>query len=69
MDRYESEGLDDEGDHADMDYQQRREIERKIDQEERQRVHKGRRAGAFMEDDEFSENDDIARQMRLERMR
>jgi len=33
------------------------------------RVQKGRRAGAFMDDQEYSEDDDIARQMRLERMR
>ena len=30
---------------------------------------KGGRAGAFLEDEEYSENDEIARQMRLERMR
>lgn len=33
------------------------------------RAQKGRRAGAFMEDEEYSEDDEIARQMRLERMR
>lgn len=30
---------------------------------------KGRRAGAFMDENEYSEGDDLARQMRLERMR
>jgi hypothetical protein len=31
LDRYESEGIDDEGDHAEIAYQQRREIERQMD--------------------------------------
>jgi DNA replication licensing factor MCM2 len=69
LDRYESEGLDDEGDHADLDYQQRRELEKQMDQEARAKAQRGRRAGAFMDDDEYSEADDVARQMRLERMR
>ena len=69
LDRYESEGIDDEGDQAELGYQQRREIERQMDQEARMRAQKGRRAGAFMDDEEYSEDDEIARQMRLERMR
>ena len=41
-----------------------------MDQEARANAAKGRRAGAFMnDDDEYSEADDVARQMRLERMR
>lgn len=39
LDRYEQEGIDDEGDHAELDYQQRREIERKMELEARQRAH------------------------------
>jgi hypothetical protein len=69
LDRYESEGLDDEGDQAELGYEQRREVERQLDQEKRLRARKGGRAGAFLEDEEYSENDEIARQMRLERMR
>ncbi len=69
LDRYESEGLDDEGEHAELGYEQRREVERQLDQETRMRARKGARAGAFMDDEEYSENDEIARQMRLERMR
>jgi hypothetical protein len=66
LDRYESEGIDDEGDHAALDYEARREIERKMNQEDRARQQKGRRAGAFMDDNEYSEgDDDIARQLRL----
>ena len=37
--------------------------------DKKSREQKGRRAGAFMDDDEYSEGDDVARQMRLERMR
>ena len=37
LDRYEADGLDDEGDHAELDYQQRREIERNMDQDARMR--------------------------------
>ena len=69
LDKYESEGLDDEGDHDEIDYQARRELERKMDQEAKLRAHKGRRAGAFMNDDEYSETDELARQMRYQRMR
>lgn len=61
LDRYESEGLDDDGNHAELNYQQRREIERQMDQEARIRQQRGRRAGAFMDDDEYSENEEIAR--------
>ena len=31
LDRYESEGLDDEGDHAEIQYQERRALERQMD--------------------------------------
>ncbi len=31
MDKYESEGLDDDGDNQELDYNARREIERKMD--------------------------------------
>jgi len=51
LDRYESDGIDDEGDHAELGYQQRRELERQMAQEERMRAQKGRRAGAFMDDE------------------
>jgi hypothetical protein len=65
LDRYESEGLDDEANQAELNYQQRREIERQMDQEARTRQIRGRRAGAFMDDDEgineYSENEEIAR--------
>lgn len=40
-----------------------------MDQEERARTHQGRRAGAFMNDDEFSDGDELAREMRMQRMR
>jgi len=33
------------------------------------RQQRGRRAGAFMDDNEYSENEEIARQMRMDRMR
>ncbi len=69
LDRYEADGLDDEGDHAELDYQQRREIERNMDQDARMRQQRGRRAGAFMDDNEYSENEEIARQMRMDRMK
>lgn len=32
-----------------------------MDQDARMRANRGRRAGAFMDDDEYSENDEIAR--------
>jgi len=31
LDRYEAEGIDDDGEHAELGYQQRMEIERKMD--------------------------------------
>ena len=31
LDRYEAEGIDDEGDHAELDYQARRDVERLMD--------------------------------------
>jgi Mini-chromosome maintenance protein 2 len=37
LDNYEAEGLDDEGDHAELNYQERREIERKMDVEAKSR--------------------------------
>jgi len=44
-----------------------------MDQEARTRQIRGRRAGAFMDDDdelnEYNEDEEIARQMRMERMR
>lgn len=40
-----------------------------MDQEARLMQRKGRRAGAFMDDDEYSDTNDVARQIRLERMR
>jgi hypothetical protein len=61
LDRYESEGLDDDANHAELNYQQRRDAERLMDQE-RMRQQRGRRAGAFMDDEnEYSENEEIAR--------
>jgi DNA replication licensing factor MCM2 len=69
LDKYESEGLDDDGDHANLNYEERRELEKRMDLEARAKAQRGRRAGAFMDDDEYSEADDVARQMRLERMR
>lgn len=57
--------MDDDGDHQELDYNARRDVERKMDQEARQRAHQGRRAGAFMNDDEFSEADQLAREMRF----
>lgn len=40
-----------------------------MDQEARARVQRGRRAGAFMDDDEYSEQDDVARQIRMAKLR
>ena len=70
LDQYEADGIDDDGEHQQIDYRERMELERKMNQEERMRQLKGRRAGAFMDDEEYSDGDmDIARQMRMERMR
>jgi hypothetical protein len=40
-----------------------------MDQDAKMRQQRGRRAGAFMDDNEYSENEKIARQMRMDRLR
>lgn len=68
LDRYENDGIDDD-DHDELDYGQRRLIDRELDQEEKARArNKSRMPGAFFDADEYSE-DELGRQMRMERMR
>ena len=71
LDKYESQGIDDEEEQKELNYQQRREIEKKMDQEQRvQKIKAKRMPGAFIDDDEYSDQDDnVARQMRLDRFR
>jgi DNA replication licensing factor MCM2 len=52
-----------------MDFETRRLAEQQMAMQDKLRTHKGRRAGAFMEDDEYSEQDEVARQIRMERMK
>jgi hypothetical protein len=53
-----------------LSHGQRMEVERKLQMEERAKQRGNRRIpGALMENDEFSEDDELNRQMRFERMR
>ncbi len=71
LDKYDNEGIDDES-QDEMDYETRRELNKKMDLEERMRQKgKGRMPVALLGDDlnEYSGDDDINRQIRQERMR
>ena len=71
LDQYDEVGIDDQGEQEELSVNQRMEINRRLDQEERMRANmQGRRAAALM-DDEFEDDDNevINNQMRQERMR
>ena len=71
LDQYDEVGIDDQDGHEELSMNQRGEINRRLDQEERMRANmQGRRAAALMDDEyEDDENEVINNQMRQERMR
>jgi DNA replication licensing factor MCM2 len=71
LDRYEADGLDDE-DQEELGYEQRRLIDRQLDQDHRMKArNKSRMPGAFFDEEMNGEHseDELARAMRLERMK
>lgn len=71
LDRYEREGIDD---NEEVNYQQlnaheRVNIEKLMDQRDRQLAYKNKRRPVAMLEEEYSEDDDLARQLRKERQR
>lgn len=72
LDRYEEEGIDDAGEYDEMDYNQRREIERELNMRDRQKIRdRTRLPGAFFDDEEGDDgfDNEIERNIRMENMR
>ena len=66
---YEADGLDDE-EQQELNYDQRMEVERRLNQQDRLKQRNRRIPGAFYEDDEAEyEDDELAKQMRMQRLR
>ena len=72
LDQYENNGLDDQEDYEDMDFNTRRQAEKELDMQAKTRVRGRERVpGAFLDDDDEGQLSDeqLNREMRYESMR
>src|SRR5438045_5278023 len=66
-DKYETVGIDDEGDYDELDLSTRRQLEARLNRRDRELARQRRMPAAFLQDEDDAEMEDLTRQPRRRR--